>query len=315
MLTLLFFLLCAVTGSVILAAATASAGRAAGLSGSRQNYQSVEAAARLLETELHGAEVILTEREDVSVQVERETKTDENGEESEESWTTTSYHFSGPDFMDAADEKTEDTTNETGTADSEGNAAAAFSEGNGRNASLSLLEQLLTDADISTYLLKGETYEKAGSIVISERENEGSEDAAALLSECEDAWHEGFLTGSTEKYKTRHFTLTPEGEEAAAVKAELRLYGDGTLEIRLSNAGGAEKNEDTEENKADRYYMLLRGRAELRSTSRSERMDTEAEDSEGSESRITKTTRIRWQDFTITKNAAEVGGREKETTE
>ena len=54
LLALLFFLLCALAGSVVLAAGTAASGRMAGLTASQQSYYSVTSAAALLESEIEG---------------------------------------------------------------------------------------------------------------------------------------------------------------------------------------------------------------------------------------------------------------------
>ncbi len=312
LLALLFFLFCAVCGSVVLAAATTSAGRIAGLGKNRQKYQSVEAAARLLENELHKASVILQETEKITVTVEHVEKENdgegEDGETSEETYTTTTYTFSGPDFLNVG----------SGTGENDEATAVTFSADNGRNSSLSMLEQLLTDADLSSYTEKGEAYQKAGSIVISDRENESSDDADSMLAACQQAWGTAFLTGDAGKSVSRHFTLQLSASDAensgsieadSLVEAELQLYGDGTLEIRLSN-GDAEAAADSSAD-AEKYYMLLRGTAEVKTQSRSTR-DThtgEAEDSdaEGSETLISKKTTISWGDFLITKNAAEAG--------
>ena len=322
LLALLFFLFCAVCGSVVLAAATTSAGRIAGLGKNRQKYQSVEAAARLLENELHKASVTLQETEKITVTVEHVEKENdgEDGEKSEETYTTTTYVFSGPDFLNGGSGKTiGQTAADTDKAGENDEASAAtFSTDNGRNSSLSMLEQLLTDADLSSYTEKGEAYQNAGSIVISDKENESSDDAESHLAACQQAWGTAFLPGDAGKSVRRHFTLqlsVPDAENsgsieaASLVDAELQLYGDGTLEIRLSS-GDAEASADSSAD-AEKYYMLLRGTAEVKTQSRSTRDtyagDAEDSDAEGSETRITKKTTISWGDFLITKNAAEAG--------
>ena len=326
MLALLFFLFCAVCGSVVLAAATTSAGRIAGLGKNRQKYQSVEAAARLLENELHKASVTLQETEKITVTVEHVEKENdgegEDGGKSEETYTTTTYVFSGPDFLNGGSGKTiGQTAADTDKAGENDEASAAtFSTDNGRNSSLSMLEQLLTDADLSSYTEKGEAYQNAGSIVISDKENESSDDAESHLAACQQAWGTAFLTGDAGKSVRRHFTLqlsVPDAENsgsieaASLVDAELQLYGDGTLEIRLSS-GDAEASADSSAD-AEKYYMLLRGTAEVKTQSRSERTDQKFRhddadsDDESSETLITKKTIISWGDFLITKNAAEAG--------
>ncbi len=316
LLALLFFLLCAVCGSVILASATASAGRIAGLGKNRQKYQSVEAAARLLENGLHNAAVLVQETEKITVTVEHDEKTnEETGDTTEETYTTTTYQFSGPDFLNA----------DTGNAeDAESAVAAAFSTNNGSNADLSLLEQILTDADISAYNEKGEMYQKAGTIVISDKEDESSENAEEQLSNCQSVWRTDFLRGDSSKSVKRHFTMQLSGisaensssiETASSVDVELQLYGDGTLELRLSNGNSGDAASDSTEkdnDDADKYYMLLRGAAEVKSQSKSERTDQkfgedDADSDESSETLVTKKTSIRWGDFTITKNAVEAG--------
>lgn len=54
LLALLFFLLCAVAGSVVLAAGSAASGRIAGLTDRQQTYYSVTSAARLVRDEIQG---------------------------------------------------------------------------------------------------------------------------------------------------------------------------------------------------------------------------------------------------------------------
>ncbi len=330
LLALLFFLLCAVCGSVILASATASAGRMAGRGKNRQKYQSVEAAARLLENELHNASVLVQESEKITVTVEHVERDNdgegESGEKSEETYTTTTYRFSGPDFLNADTEKSgTEGSGETAEGDqAEDAVAAAFDAGNGSNADLSMLEQLLTDANLTAYFEKGQTYQKAGAIVISDKDDETSEDADAYLSDCQDAWHMNFLTGNSEVSVKRHFTMELSGDaenvnrlaQDSLVEVELLLYGDGTLELWLSNGDSENADNDAAETEAaDKYYMLLRGTAEVKTRSKSERTDQnfrEDSDDESSETRITKKTSITWGDFVITKNAAEVG-KSKET--
>lgn len=335
LLALLFFLLCAVCGSVILASATASSGRIAGLGQYRQRYQSVEAVARLLENELHNASVTLQETERILVTTEHVEKDNVgdggDGGKSEETYTTTTYTFSGPDYLSIGSRT--DAADRTGIADAadsreaeEEMSAAAFSDSSGSNSSLSLLEQMLTDADLSSYLLKGETYQRAGTIVISDRDEENSENAEASLSDCQKAWQTAFLTGDSTKCVRRHFTMQLEdidGDDDGSmvqdslVEVVLQLYGDGTLELRLSSGDTAQSGGDTAESSADvdTYYMLLRGTAELQTKNRSERSDSHAaggdSDDDSSETVITRKTILSWGDFVITKNAAEAGQQRK----
>lgn len=307
MLALLFFLLCAVCGSVVLSSATTSAGRIAGLGKNRQNYQSVEAAARLLENTLHNASATLQETEKITVAVEHVEKDNdgegENGEKSEETYTTTTYNFAGPDFLSG-----------------DNGDSVAFSADNGRNSSLSMLEQLLTDADLSSYMEKGEAYLEAGSIVISDKEDETSDNAESNLSACRQAWQTSFLSGDSTKSVKRHFTMqlsdidvenSGDIEANSLVEVTLQLYGDGTLEFRLCNGDAVSSDDEGESSDsaaADKYYMLIRGTADVKTQSRSERIGSaEDSDAEDSETVITKKTTLTWGDFVITKNAAEAG--------
>ena len=307
MLALLFFLLCAVCGSVVLSSATTSAGRIAGLGKNRQNYQSVEAAARLLENTLHNASATLQETEKITVTVEHVEKDNdgegENGEKSEETYTTTTYNFAGPDFLSG-----------------DNGDSVAFSADNGRNSSLSMLEQLLTDADLSSYMEKGEAYLEAGSIVISDKEDETSEGAESNLSACRQVWQTSFQSGDSTKSVKRHFTMqlsdidvenSGDIEVNSLVEVTLQLYGDGTLELRLCNGDAASSDDEGESSDsaaADKYYMLIRGTADVKTQSRSERIgNAEDSDAENSETLITKKTTLTWGDFVITKNAAEAG--------
>lgn len=64
LLALLFFLLCAVAGSAVLAAGTAASGRIAGLTDRQQAYYSVTSAARLIRDEIEGQKVSVYKKRD-----------------------------------------------------------------------------------------------------------------------------------------------------------------------------------------------------------------------------------------------------------
>ncbi len=330
LLALLFFLLCAVCGSVILASATASSGRIAGLSKNRQRYQSVEAAARLLENELNNASVILQETEKITVTVTHEETKGEDGESRRKTITTTEYEFTGPDFLTVSNKKSEskDKTDpaegEEGTAEDSADAVVAFSESNGSNAQLSLLEQLLAsneiNKEISNYHEKGTTYKSSPITISSEGDEDAGRDSNENLSACQSAWRIAFLTGKTDSYVERQFTLSLRDGDAvnekiqadSKVDVKARLYGDGTLELRLCNAEEGEKSDSgANDEKAERYYMLLKGSAEEKSQTRTERSDADTsgdsddDEDESSVTTVTKKTTLTWRDFTITKNAAE----------
>lgn len=99
---LLFFIMCAATGSVILAAATTSTGRLAELQASDQNYYAVVSAAKLLRDEIDGQTISVGQKETKIVTTTRTEKTekDASGEEVTvvEETTKTEYSYSAPKF-------------------------------------------------------------------------------------------------------------------------------------------------------------------------------------------------------------------------
>ena len=95
MMALLFFVVCAVTGSMILLSATAAAGRLKGMKTSDQNYYAVRSAAKMVEKQLQNEYIKAEEK--LTKHVETETvKDSETGEESEK--TTITYSYTPPVF-------------------------------------------------------------------------------------------------------------------------------------------------------------------------------------------------------------------------
>lgn len=106
---LLFFIMCAAAGSVILASATTSTGRLAELKASDQNYYAVVSAAKLLRDEIDGQTIGVKQTETKTVTTTRTEKKekDESGADVTvvEETTKTEYSYSTPVF-----EHLEDTT-------------------------------------------------------------------------------------------------------------------------------------------------------------------------------------------------------------
>ncbi len=94
MMALLFFVVCAVTGSMILVSATASSGRLEGMRQQDQNYYAVSSAVKFVEEKLSNE--YLSVEETLEIDEETDTETDEEGNEREV--ITTYYDYSGPKF-------------------------------------------------------------------------------------------------------------------------------------------------------------------------------------------------------------------------
>lgn len=100
---LLFFIMCAATGSVILAAATTSTGRLAELQASDQNYYAVVSAAKLLRDEIDGQTIGVKQTEKKTTTVT--TSTDNGGTPDDKSddtiveETKIEYTYSNPKFV------------------------------------------------------------------------------------------------------------------------------------------------------------------------------------------------------------------------
>lgn len=99
---LLFFIMCAAAGSVILAAATASTGRLSQLQASDQNYYAVVSAAKLIRDEIDGQTISVGQTETKTVTTTRteKTETDASGAAITvvEETTKTEYSYSAPVF-------------------------------------------------------------------------------------------------------------------------------------------------------------------------------------------------------------------------
>ena len=100
---LLFFIMCAATGSVILAAATTSTGRLAELQASDQNYYAVVSAAKLIRDEIDGQTIGVQQMETKTTTVT--TSTDNGGTPDDTSddtiveETKIEYTYSNPTFV------------------------------------------------------------------------------------------------------------------------------------------------------------------------------------------------------------------------
>ncbi len=83
MLALLFFIVCAVTGSMILTSASAASGRLKGMNKQDQNYYAVSSAVTFLEKTLCSEDKYIRARDSLETIVEKETITHADGEEEE----------------------------------------------------------------------------------------------------------------------------------------------------------------------------------------------------------------------------------------
>lgn len=92
MVALLFFVVCAVTGSMILLSATVASGRVKDMRENDQNYYAVRSATKFLEKKL--TEDYIRVEETLTIEEETVTTTDEEGNEKE--ITRTYYTYSGP---------------------------------------------------------------------------------------------------------------------------------------------------------------------------------------------------------------------------
>lgn len=97
MLALLFFVVCAVTGSMILLSATAAAGRLDGMKTTDQNYYAVRSAAKFIEKQLTKEHIRAEEKMTIV-----ETTTTTVVDEVEQTEVTTSYRHEKPEFYHVA---------------------------------------------------------------------------------------------------------------------------------------------------------------------------------------------------------------------
>ena len=94
MLALLFFIVCAVTGSMILVSATASSGRLEGMSKQDQNYYAVSSAARFFEKTLCSEDTYIQATD--KLEITEGTKPDPDDPEKEIEYTE--YHYYPPEL-------------------------------------------------------------------------------------------------------------------------------------------------------------------------------------------------------------------------
>lgn len=232
---LLFFAVCAVTGSMILVSATAAAGRLDGLSKRDQNYYAVRSATKLVEKQLKSE--FIEVQEVLTVIKETETEVDEDGIEHEV--TTTSYDYSGPKFYSV-------TVNDAGV---EG-APVEISDGTG------IILSLLKDENVSYYM------RKTGAAPSSDPDHNSA--VTSYPAEFNLNW---FKEGSGESAgKLSSITVSSGGSDISSLSIDLtaKMDSTGLLTVTVSNPrpdSGESDPEGTGFESADvenRYSMVLK---------------------------------------------------------
>lgn len=221
LMALLFFAVCAVTGSMILVSATAAAGRLDGLSKRDQNYYAVRSAVKLLEQELKNRYVEV--RETLTVIVETETKTDEEGNEYEE--TTTSYDYSGPSF---------------------------FTVNVGDENHPVPVDNPSEDAGMMVEFLRGDGI----SFCQAKEAAAGSSDS--IPSMFNKNWFRGPVGGDVVKTETKKYSMTVSSTEVSlnelSVDVEAYMDSTGLLTLTFTNADDPDSDKSTE----NKYSMILK---------------------------------------------------------
>ena len=235
MLALLFFVVCAVTGSMILVSATAAAGRLDGLGRKEQNYYAVRSATKLVEKQLKSE--FIEVKEILTVIKETETEVDEDGIEHEV--TTTSYDYSGPKFYSV-----------TVNASGEEGAPVEISDGTG------MILSLLKDENVSNYM------RKKGAAPSSDPDHNSA--VTSYPSEFNLNW---FKEGSGESAgKLSGITVSSDGSDISSLSVDLtaKMDSTGLLTVTVSNPkpdSGESDPENIGSGSADvenRYSMVLK---------------------------------------------------------
>lgn len=226
---LLFFAVCAVTGSMILVSATAAAGRLDGLSKRDQNYYAVRSAVKLLEQELKSKYVEV--QETLTVVEETETETDAEGNEYEV--TNTSYEYSGPLFF-------------TGDVSNESHPVPIDSPSGDKG----MMVEFLRDDDTP------DTSDGISFCQAKEKEAAaGSSDSYPSMFN--EKWFRELVGGDAVRTKPKKYSMTVSSSEGtlAPLSVDVEAYMDSTglLTVIVTNAD--DSDEESTENK---YSMILR---------------------------------------------------------
>lgn len=232
---LLFFIMCAATGSVILAAATTSTGRLAELQASDQNYYAVVSAAKLLRDEIDGQTIGVKQTETKTTTVT--TSTDNGGPPDDTSddtiveETKIEYTYSNPTFVygtkDAHTNKLEfvDATGNVYllkalTCTSKNEAGAAQK----RSGSLTNVYKTLNGSD--SYISKKELSESA-------QEYSDSQEAFAspLMNGTDRVYTDTFIVTAA----LDGFTLASSAASSLPVDVRIVMNGQGNIKAYFKN--------------------------------------------------------------------------------
>ncbi len=240
---LLFFIMCAATGSVILAAATTSTGRLAELQASDQNYYAVVSAAKLLRDEIDGQTISVGQKETKIVTTTRSEKTEKDANGADvtvvEETTKTEYSYSAPKF-----EHLKDTTAGAGIT-----SATEFSKFSDTLDKFYLLdalkntfsidskEQKRTGALTTVDYMKGVsgTYNGKKNIVgtVSETDYSAANDVftSALMNGTENIYTDTFtMTAALDG-----FTLPVSAASTLPVDVRIVMNGQGNIKAYIKN--------------------------------------------------------------------------------
>ncbi len=220
---LLFFAVCAVTGSMILVSASAASGRLKGMQKQDQNYYAVSSAVRFLEKTLCD-DIHITAKETLEITTETETETNENGEEEEVEVTT--YDYEPPQLYFSG--------------------AQTLASG--------LLFDLLTDAEITNYSEKCSANDERDPEEYPSEFNYGwfKEDSIA-------DFNGAFPEGDSDRIKKTTLSVNSGSDEIEPLKIDVLMYLDetGTLLVKCKNH--IEESDETEnEDNGNSYSVILR---------------------------------------------------------
>ncbi|ETP71954.1 hypothetical protein UYO_2094 [Lachnospiraceae bacterium JC7] len=259
LMALLFFAVCAVTGSMILLSATAAAGRLDGFGRKDQNYYAVRSATKLVEKQLKSEYIEV--KETLTITEETETEVDEDGIEHEV--TTTSYSYSGPEFYQV-------------TVDGSGNESAPLLISDGTGIMLSLLK----DSKVSYYQKKQDAVTSASDSYPSEFNLKWFRESA----------HDSEEGGGTENAgesdpKISGITVDASGDTAQlSVDISAKMDSTGLLTVTVANPESGSEDLDIE----NRYAMELK----MQCSKSRELTEEDGDEEESDDTEITKKIRI-----------------------
>ena len=274
---LLFFIMCAAVGSVILAAATTSTGRLAELQASDQNYYAVVSAAKLIRDEIDGQTIGVKQTETKTTTVT--TSTDKGGTPDDTSddtiveETKIEYTYSNPTFV-------------YGTKDAHTNKLE-FVDATGNVYLLDALSYSKNEA--------GTAQKRTGSLTNVHKTTNGSDSFVAkdelygkTYSDAQDVFTSPLMNGTDHVY-TDSFTMTAALQNftaASSLPVDVRIVmnGQGNIKAYIKNHldAGAKKQ-------GNEYRLMLtldakEGAVQADSTSGT------AEDGNGNATKVSKTT-------------------------